>query len=220
MSGAEQRTEAWRQDRAGAITASVFKDVIATRRDGTPTAERSKLMRIKAFERLAGRAKHEVGGKSLDWGKDLEDAADEAYMVSTGGIVVPSPYLRHPKFPFIGASPDGLVGTDGGVEKKCPHDEAVHIQTWLEGMPEDHMPQVQGCMLVTGRQWWDFISYDPRIDEPWRLYVQRIPRDDVYIKQLLASLLQFETELRAMVNQLRAKANQIDTYQADARKAA
>lgn len=203
---AEQRTEQWRQERAGNLTASTFKDIIAVKRDGKPTEARAKLMRVKAFERLAGIAQHEVGSKSMDWGKDLEDAADEAYMVTHGGIIVSSPYVTHPQYPYIGASPDGLVGTDGGVEKKCPHDEAVHIQTWLEGMPADHMPQVQGNMLVTGRQWWDFISYDPRMAEPWRLYVQRIPRDEAYIKTLLTALLQFEAELRAMVDTLRRKA--------------
>lgn len=203
---AEQRTDAWRLERAGNLTASTFKDIIAVRRDGKPTEARGKLMRVKAFERLAGIAQHEVSSKSTDWGKDLEDAADEAYMVSTGGIIVPSPFLVHPQYDFIGASPDGLVGTDGGVEKKCPHDEAVHILTWLEGMPEDHKPQVQGNMLVTGRQYWDFISYDPRQAEKLRLYVQRIPRDDAYCKDLLTKLLQFEVELRAMVETLRRKA--------------
>ncbi|MCT9071225.1 YqaJ viral recombinase family protein [Cupriavidus gilardii] len=54
------------------------------------------------------------------------------------------------------------MATVGGIEIKSPHDEGVHINTWLNGMPEEHMPQVQGNMLVTGRQWWDFISYDPQ----------------------------------------------------------
>lgn len=206
MSAAEQRTDGWRQDRAGNLTASTFIDIIALTRAGKPTAARSKLMHQKAFERLAGIPIHEVNSKSLSWGIDLEDPADESYMVTTGGIVVPSPYIAHPEFPFIGASPDGLVGTDGGVEKKCPHDEAVHIETWLNGMPEDHMPQVQGNMLVTGRQWWDFISYDPRQGERFRLYVQRIPRDEAYCKDLLTKLLQFEAELRAMVQALERKA--------------
>jgi predicted phage-related endonuclease len=204
---AEQRTEEWRLARAGNLTASTFKDIIAITRAGKPTAARLKLMHQKAFERLAGIPVHEISSKSTSWGQDLEDAADGAYMVATGGIIVPSPYLTHPQHPFIGASPDGLVGMDGGVEKKCPHDEAVHIETWLEGMPEDHIPQVQGNMLVTGRAWWDFISYDPRQGEKWRLYVQRIPRDDAYISNtLLPSLLQFEAELQAMVETLRRKA--------------
>lgn len=218
---AEQRTEEWRQERAGKITASNFGAAIAvTPGEGVyktgprkgqvkvpePTLERTRLMRTLAFERLAGIPKLEVGAKSLSWGRDLEDAAKEAYMVDTGALVEDSGFVLHPVHTFIGASPDGLIGTDGGIEMKCPHDEQVHIQTWLEGMPEGHIAQVQGNMLVTGRQWWDFISYDPRMTEPWRLYVQRIPRDEAYIKTLLTALLQFEAELRAMVDTLRRKA--------------
>lgn len=218
---AEQRTEEWRQERAGKITASNFAAAIAlTPGEGVyksgprkgqqkvaePTLERTRLMRTLAFERLAGIPKREVGAKSLSWGRDLEDAAKEAYMVDKGALVEESGFVLHPVHSFIGASPDGLIGADGGIESKCPHDEQVHIQTWLEGMPEGHIPQVQGNMLVTGRQWWDFISYDPRMAEPWRLYVQRIPRDEAYIKTLLTALLQFEAELRTMVDTLRRKA--------------
>lgn len=218
----EQRSAEWRQQRAGKITASNFAAALAMTpgegvyksgpkrgqpKIGRPKAERTTLMYELAFERLAGIPKHEVGGKSLAWGRDLEDAAREAYEIETGNIIEMSGFLLHPVHQCIGASPDGLVSTDGGVEMKCPHDEAVHIQTWLEGMPEGHIPQVQGNMLVTGRQWWDFISYDPRQGEKWRLYVQRIPRDDDYINnKLLPGLLQFEAELQAMVETLRRKA--------------
>lgn len=203
---ADQRTDDWQLARAGKLTASVFVDIVALTQAGKPKAERAKLMRTKAFERLAGIARHEVGGKSLSWGQDVEPYARDGYEVLTGNIVKQSPFLLHPQHDFIGASPDGLVGTEGGIEMKCPHDESVHVQTWLEGMPSDHIPQVQGCMLVTGRRWWDFISYDPRAGERFRLYVQRIPRDDAYCADLLTKLLQFEMELRAMVKQLEAKA--------------
>ncbi|AZR93901.1 exonuclease [Bordetella trematum] len=206
MNAPAQRTDGWRQERAGCLTASTFKDILAVKRDGSPTAERAKLMRVKAFERLSGIPQHELGGKALSWGRDLEEAANAAYMIETGGVIVASPFLVHPVYSFIGASPDGLVGATGGIEMKCPHDEAVHIQTWLEGMPADHTAQVQGNLMVTEREWWDFISYDPRMSAPWRLYVQRIYRDEAYIKTLLIALLQFEAELCEMVETLRRKA--------------
>lgn len=67
------------------------------------------------------------------------------------------------------------------------------------------MPQVQGNMMVTGRAWWDFISYDPRQCERLRLYVQRILRDDHFISEMLGALLQFEAELQQMVAELERK---------------
>lgn len=205
MNAPEQRSDDWRAARAGKLTASCFGDIIAVRRDGKPTAARQKLMYQLAFERLSGIPRHEVGSKSMAWGTDLEAHAREAYEIESGNIVTESSFLLHPVHDFIGASPDGLC-PDRGLEMKCPHEESVHVQTWIEGMPEDHVPQVQGNMLVTGLPRWDFVSYDPRQAEPWRLYIQTIERDEAYIKTLLTALLQFEAELRAMVDTLRRKA--------------
>lgn len=199
---AEQRSEEWYMARAGKLTGSCFVDIISTTAKGKPTAARGTLMRKLAFERLAGIPAHEIGGKALNWGTEVEDAAVQTYELLSGNIVVKSPFVVHPRYDFIGSSPDGLVAADGGIEIKSPHDEGVHINTWLTGMPEEHMPQVQGNMLVTGRAWWDFISYDPRQCERLRLYVQRIQRDDEYISTMVAALLQFEAELQQMIAEL------------------
>lgn len=202
----EQRSDEWYAARAGKITASRFADVISKTSTGKYKAERAKYMRELVFERLAMQPKHEVSSKSLHWGKEVEDFARQAYELRTGNIVTLSPFLVHPRYDFIGASPDGLIDEDGGLEMKCPHSEEVHVQTWLEGMPSDHIPQVQGCMAVTGRKWWDFTSYDPRQSERFRLYVQRIHRDEAYISTMLAELIQFNAEAMAMQKELERKA--------------
>ncbi|MGW8304326.1 MAG: lambda exonuclease family protein [Achromobacter pulmonis] len=203
----EQRTEAWLQARSGKITASRFADVIAvSTKTGKPLQAREDYMLTLAAERTSGIPKQSITSKSLSWGTDLEEHAREAYEIEMGQIVEETGFVLHPDHAFIGASSDGWIGDDGLIEIKCPHDEKVHVRTWLYGMPADHMAQIQGNLLVTGRQWADFISYDPRAGEPWRLYVQRIPRDEAYIKTLLTALLQFEAELRAMVDTLRRKA--------------
>lgn len=216
---AEQRTEAWRRDRAGCITASNFAAAIKVMdagvyktgpKKGEPkprNAECTKLMRQLAFERITGEPVHEINGQALAWGRDAEPYAFEAYEIETGHIVEQVGFIKHLNYDFIGCSPDGLIGDGGGLEMKNPRDEAVHIGTWLDGMPEDHIPQVQGGMLVTGRKWWNFVSYDARQAEPFRLYIQRIERDDDYINGvLLPGLLQFEAELRAMVKDLENRA--------------
>jgi putative phage-type endonuclease len=196
----EQRSPAWHAARAGKITASRFVDVIGTK------AARARYMREIVFERAAGMARHEIGGKALAWGTDVETFARDAYQLHTGNLVVESDFIVHPAYPFIGASPDGLVASDGGIEMKCPHDEGVHVATWLDGMPLEHMAQVQGNLAVTGRRWWDFISYDPRQAEHLRLYVQRIPRHDEFIARLIGALLQFNEEAEAMLAELHRRA--------------
>jgi predicted phage-related endonuclease len=220
----EQRSDAWRAERAGKLTASRFIDAIAmTRpepgeiyksgpRKGQPKlpeslAPREKYKREVVFERMAGIPRHEIGGQALRYGTEVEQFAREAYELSTGNIVAEAQFVCHPEYSFIGASPDFLVDRDGGGEMKCPMDEGVHIGTWLDGVPPDHIPQIQGGMLCTGRQWWDFVSYDPRQCEKLRLYVQRIERDNAYINGvLLPGLLQFNAEVEAMIKLLEAKA--------------
>lgn len=220
----EQGTDAWRLARAGKITASRFADAIdmtqpepgavfkSGPRKGQPklptsSAARNKYMREVVFERLSAAPTHEVGGYATRWGSDVEEFASEAFELETGLITFPAQFVTHPDYPFIGCSPDRLIGADGGYESKCPMDEAVHINTWLCGMPEEHKPQVQGCMLVTGRTHWFFVSYDPRVAERFRLYHQRIERDNAYIDGiLLPGLLQFEKEVQQMIQQLEAKA--------------
>ncbi len=99
----------------------------------------------------------------------------------------------------MGGSPDGLIGDDGGWESKSPWNSANHLTTWLQGMPEEHIPQVQGLMWITGREWWDFQSFDPRLPDPLKVYIQRVPRDEKYIAALEAEVKAFEAEVSATV---------------------
>jgi hypothetical protein len=220
----EQRTDEWRAARAGKLTASRFTDALAFSggepgdvyksgpKKGLPkpkvsTDTRNRYLREIVFERLAATPKHEVGGRATQWGTDVEAYAKEAVELETGLIIMPGQFVTHPRYDFIGASPDGLIAVDGGYESKCPMDEAVHIKTLLDGMPADHVAQVQGGMMVTGRKWWLFASYDPRMSERFRLYTQRIERDDEYINgTLLPGLLQFEAEVQAIIKRLTERA--------------
>ncbi|HEX8590665.1 lambda exonuclease family protein [Pseudomonas sp.] len=206
-----QRTDQWHQDRAGRITASRFIDALAFgKADASgkrkPLESRTTYMRELCFERLASRAKHSVSAKALSWGTQEEQGCHDYYELISGNMVTKSGFMVHPKYDWLGCSPDGLIGADGGIESKCPYNEAVHIRTWIEGMPEEHTWQVQGCMFVTGRKWWDFLSYDPRQNDEYRLYVERIERDQTFIDQLHAGLVQFNLELNRMVDEVEYKA--------------
>lgn len=206
-----QGDAAWHGKRAGRITASRFKDVIAFVEDAKgnrrPTAARTTYMHELAFERLAEQAKHNVRSKSLDWGHENEKPSHEAYELQTGNVVTYVDFIVHPRYDWLGCSPDGLIGDDGGIESKNPYSEAVHVKTWLEGMPEEHKAQVQGCMLVTGRKWWDFLSFDIRQHEKVQLYIEHVQRDDEYCEWLLVELVRFNLELDRMVAEILYKAD-------------
>jgi hypothetical protein len=189
----EQRTESWYQDRSGKFTGSRFVDLLKA-----PALKGYKDLIIQVVgERLTGRHQdNNMDSFSLRHGREVEPYGRQAYELETGEIVVEAPFIQHPIYKFVGASPDGLVGVDGGIEIKCPKDWDIHLARFEFGMEEEHMPQVQGCMWVTGRKWWDFVSYDARVNEYLRFYRQRVWRDEEYIARLDKAVMLAEHEVR------------------------
>jgi hypothetical protein len=217
----EQNTQAWREARAGKITASRMCDVMAFTKDegvyksgpkkGQPKLARSLKARTDYIgdilgELLTGEPKEQVRARPLDWGHDVEAAARAAYEADTGCIVTESGFVLHTTLPFVGCSPDGLVELDGQLQIKCPSNPAVHIETICKGMPEEHTPQLQGELMVTGRAWNDFVSFDPRMPPHLRLYRQRVMRDQAYIDQLTAACESLWAEVQGYLNQLNQRA--------------
>lgn len=169
-----QNTPEWRAARAGKFTASRFCDLLAFgKRDGKPLKARTDYIGEVVAELLTGDPREEVRAKPLDWGHDVEAAARAAYEAETGVVVEAGGFVVHPTMPFLGCSPDGLP-PGGLIQIKCPYNPAVHIETIRNGMNEDHIWQVQGEMFVTGRPWCDFVSFDPRMPERRRIYIQRV----------------------------------------------
>jgi putative phage-type endonuclease len=201
-----QRTTDWHADRCGHVTASRFGDVIAIGKGGKPLKARDDyLMRI-VTERLTGEQVESADSFAMAWGRDAEPFARSAFEAETGLIVTQSGFVKHPTIAWVGCSPDGLVGKDGGYESKCPKNSSVHLATIRDGMPEEHMPQVQGCMWVTGRQLWHFVSFDPRMPEHLRLYRQVIARDDQYIANLEKEIVRFLAEVDSQVQHFKKAA--------------
>ena len=195
-----QGSQDWLNQRAGCVTASRFCDVLEIGANGKPKEARNTYLKKLVVERVTGSATESASSVAMAWGKDAEPFARTEYEAQIGRIVMQSDFLLHPIHKYVGASPDGLIGSDGGYESKCPHNSAVHLWTIRDGMPREHIAQVQGCMWITGRKWWSFVSYDPRMPPDLRLYVQRIDRDDIYIKALENKVLDFLAEVQIEVN--------------------
>lgn len=190
----------WLRERAGHATASCFADILATGRNGQPLKAREDYLMRLVVERVTGEPIVTPTSFAMQWGTDAEPYARAAYEVETGATVREVGFVKHPVHAWVGASSDGLVGATGGIEIKCPHNSAIHLQTWEQGMPEHHKPQVQGQMWVLGLDWIDFCSYDPRMHAGaahLKLYRQRIERDDAYIAQLEKGVLAFLAEVQA-----------------------
>jgi hypothetical protein len=144
---------------------------------------------------------------AMQWGTEQEPAARAAYERVTGISVEETGFIAHDTL-LAGCSPDGLVDWDGLIEIKCPYNSAVHIETLLNGMPSEHAAQVQGQLWITGRQWCDFVSFDPRMPVELQLHVQRIQRDPGFIADLEARITIFLQQVGTQVEALRRLAEQ------------
>ena len=207
MTQPNQGSEDWLKERAGKFTGSKFVDVMArSKKTGEPLKAYFDLIWQIVAERLTGEPTEQVTAKSLQWGNDIEPYAREAYELETGCFVEQSGFLLHPDYEYAGCSPDGLVGNDGIIEMKCPKSPTIHLERFLSGVPDEYMPQIQGNLWVTNRNWCDFVSYDPRMPEQYRLLIKRVNRDDIYIKHLEQYVIEAESKVNELINQLKVAA--------------
>jgi YqaJ-like viral recombinase domain. len=196
----EQRSDEWFSARAGKATASNFRRILAKIKSGE-AADRRNYRAQLVVERLTGKADEGYENAAMRWGTEQEPFARIAYIAATGANVEEVGFIQHPQL-MAGCSPDGLIGEEGGLEIKCPT-KATHLDTLkAQAMPAEHMPQVQGCMWITGRKWWDFVSYHPEFPEHLQLFIVRIERDEQYIagleKEVRAFLKSVDDEMEAV----------------------
>jgi hypothetical protein len=175
----DQGSTEWHGIRAGIPTTSEFSKIIKA--NGSTSDQVRNYSYQLVGERLLGRT--EEGFKS-DWmnrGTEMESEARELYEFLTDTKVDQVGFFRREK-PDCGCSPDGLISEDGGLELKCPK-LSTHIKYLRIGkLPAEYHRQVHGSLFVTGRAWWDFMSYYPGI-KPFiiRVYPDKIFMDSLHM---------------------------------------
>lgn len=197
----EQRTGDWFAQRAGKVTASRIADLMATTRSGYG-ASRANYMAQLVAERMTGAVESGFLNAAMQWGTDKEPEARECYAFERNLTVVEEGFVPHPTIPMAGASPDGLVEGAGLVEIKCPG-TATHIDTLLGAeIADKYVKQMQFQMACTGREWCDFVSYDPRLGVEMQLHIRRLNRDEALISEIEAAIVVFLAELAGKVARL------------------
>lgn len=198
---APQGTPQWLQARSGVPSASKFACVMATIKSGE-SAERRNYRTDLVVELLTGKPLETFQNAAMKQGTEREPFARMAYEARTGNIVQEVGFCLHDTL-RTGASPDGLIGTDGGLEIKCP-ERTAHLRYLQQDMePPEYTWQIQGGMWITGRAWWDFVSWNPDFPEHLQLIVRRIQRNEEAIKKLAAEVERFLTEVDAEVERVR-----------------
>ena len=180
----EQGSREWLMARLGVPSASRFSDVLAKGQGIT----RKKYLLTLAGEAITGELSEVYTNKHMERGNVMEDEARQAYAFARDVDPASIGFMRRGR---IGASPDSLVGEDGLLEIKTKL-PALQLEV-LERttLPPEHKAQVQGQLLVSGRDYVDFVSYWPKLP----IFIVRVERDEDYIKTLDQALADFIGEL-------------------------
>lgn len=180
----QQGSEEWHKAHLGIPTASQFSRIV-TASTGKPSSSAGDYIAELIAERLTGCSDAMFGSDWMARGTALEARARSSYeFLSDSDVTVPGFCTNDAG--TAGCSPDGLVGEDGGVEIKCPMPKH-HIANILSGgVPAKYKPQIHGSLYLTGRDWWDFVSYCDGLPT----HIHRVERDD-YTDKVGAALDSF-----------------------------
>lgn len=199
---APQGSSEWLEARAGRVTASRVADLLDRLKNGNAGAKRTSYLWQVVEETLTGRPQPMFVNAAMQWGTDNEPYARACYCTENGVEVEESGLIISEDIDRLAFSPDGLVGADGLVEFKCPT-TATHLQRLREGVvPDQYKPQMATGMLVTGRSWCDFMSYDPRLPLEYQTFLIRYHRRDA--EELIATIQREVPAFLAEVDQVLA----------------
>jgi len=193
----EQGTPEWLELRKGIITSTVVKSLI------TPTfklAENDKTRKAiwkLASERITGHLEDSFYSSDMERGHFEEPLARDLY----GGAVEVGFITNKIAGVTVGYSPDGLVGENGLIEIKSAK-QSIQVERIVSGIvPVEHLPQIHYGMLVSERDWCDFISYSNGMP----MQVIRVEKD-LKIQDVLIEAVQIaETKIQNVIAEFQEK---------------
>lgn len=199
----DQGTTEWLAERAGKVTASALSNVMMAK----TAAGYQNYMAQLICERLTGEPVETFKSAAMEHGTETEPQARAFYEMETGLDVVECGFIPHPTLANSGASPDGLVGEDGLVEIKCPQ-PAKHIKNLMGGtIDKAYALQMQWQMECTGREWCDFVSFNPSFPPHLQLHITRVVRDAEKQAEIKEAVTGFLADVDAKLRVLEARAS-------------
>ncbi|NCD07237.1 MAG: hypothetical protein EOL97_14075 [Spirochaetia bacterium] len=146
-----------------------------------------------------GEEKERYSNSYMDNGNELEPQARLVYELETGNSVEQVGFIEYNE--YVGCSPDGLVGKDGGIEIKCLSDyEFMNLLSEDLKVASDYEWQIQMNLLITGRKWWDYVVYNPNFNPS--ILIKRVVPDPEKVKGLLEGFEKGTNEIKEIINKL------------------
>jgi putative phage-type endonuclease len=192
----EQGTPEWHDARRGLVTASVVGKLLTPTLKVADNDTSRALTTTLAAERITGFTEETPMNSDMWRGVELEPYARDAYSKHHAPATEVGFMVRDEGGLKLGYSPDGLVGDDGLLEVKCPRAKG-HLNTILaDAVPPYYMAQLQAGLLVSGRDWIDYVSYVGGMP----LYVKRVYPDPQWNGAITAAVVAFEIAAERIVS--------------------
>jgi len=168
----EQGTEEWFEIRKGKLTASNAQAISANGK-GLQTYVKNIVLSIFTEN-------ESYQGSDMKRGHELEPIARTKYEFEKNVTVKEVGFIEYSK--EVGYSPDGLVGEEGLVEIKA-RNNSIHLDLLMNGTVDTKtIWQMQMGLLITGRKWCDFVSYNPNFKNS--IFIKRFYPDEIAFQKL------------------------------------
>jgi putative phage-type endonuclease len=197
-----QGSEEWLTARRGVVTASTVGRLITAKTLKPASNDESRgLTALLVAERITGWTDPTYVNFDMQRGNDCEPIARDIYSGLYSQAVECGFMLRTEDDWQLGYSPDGVVADDGLLEVKSPRAK-THLNTILaDEVPPFYMAQLQAGLLVSGREWIDFLSFCGGMP----LFCKRVLPDPKWHEAIVAACRQFEKTAAEMVAAYEAK---------------
>lgn len=195
-----QGSDDWLAMRCGRLTASELRLIITpTLKIASNDKERAHLYELAA-QRISNYVEPHYVNDDMLRGVEEEFYARQAYAEHFAEVETVG-FITNDRWGFtLGYSPDGLVGDDGLIEIKSRRAK-YQVQTIIEDeVPADYMIQLQAGLLISEREWIDFISYSGGLP----MVVKRVFPDDVFQSTIIEAAAAFEQRLSKKLETYRA----------------
>ena len=196
----EQGSKEWLNLRLGKITASRVSDIMTSGRGGKPSKTSESYMLELIAETLTGSQADFYVNNAIAWGNECEPQARAMYELENDVDVEEVAFIERDK--FVGVSPDGLVGSDGLLEIKCPTSKKQIERALSDCYHEEYKAQIQMQLWISGRKWCDFVSFDPRVNGKASYLQERVYRDDEYIEDMRNRIDKFVEAMQEKIKSL------------------
>ena len=186
METCEQGSAEWLEMRLGKVTASRVGDVLSKGRGTSPSQKAKSYMMELIAETLTGKSKPFFENDVMRWGTETEPQARSMYEINNDFVTVK-------EVAFIELNE---------LEIKCPTTTTQINRALSDDYSADYKAQIQMQLWISGRDWCDFVSFDPRLDCEASYLQQRVMRDEEYIKEMQDKVFSFVEKKKELIEKL------------------